>query len=47
MLSLKKVLILFFLGFFILINGEKAFGTERQLLILYTGDVKGYVEGCG
>ena len=47
MLSLRKVLILFFLGFFILIDGGKAFGTERELLILYTGDIKGYVEGCG
>jgi len=42
-----RTLLLGLLAFLISINSANASESEKQLLILYTSDMKGYVEGCG
>ena len=47
LLTLRKILLLAVLLSFISVGIAGASEAEKQLHILYTGDARGYIEGCG
>lgn len=42
-----RILLILFLVSFACTGPALSSGQEREFLLVYTGDVRGYVEGCG
>jgi len=45
--TFRKIVLLSLLLSFVSVGLVRASEPEKELLLVYTGDVRGYVEGCG
>ena len=45
--TFRKIVLLPLLLFFVSVGLVRASEAEKEFVLVYTGDVRGYVEGCG